>query len=222
MIAALLLASILFGGVRTVPEPPGTVAKACGAGGCSYLAVQHGEVRGILSFTRGSIDADRDLGRYLGSAQALVPKTEAPIRELETRRGWRVVIAAAVDGPLFRLRAHFISPNGQPRGVFGMSQFLRYVRVGALFGGKDQIVLIEADDGHAYTTFWRAFRLPDHGYPELLAQGWGRILWAGTGAQPGIIVKRQHPVGGDANRVLSITEYWNWDPRLDQLVLAQH
>ncbi|MGH9533620.1 MAG: hypothetical protein ACRD2E_02045 [Terriglobales bacterium] len=230
MIAALLLAFALLPGAQPWPKPPGTIARSCGAAGCAFLAVQKGQVRGILAFNPGSVDSDRDFGRYLSAAQNLVPKTEAPIRALQTANGWKVVISAVSDQDAFTFRVRFINRQGRVMNKFDLPTVLHTTRAGAIFGGTDQIVLLCAGDPHPYTDLWWAFLLPNRsfhrGYPALVGQGNGRIYWAGAGtqggAEPGLIVERQHPVGGDANRVLTITEDWNWNPAIPSLVLGAH
>ncbi|MGH9474407.1 MAG: hypothetical protein ACRD2F_04785 [Terriglobales bacterium] len=231
MIAALLLAFALLQGSEPWPQPPGTIAQTCGAAGCAFLALQKGEVHGILALNPGSIDSDRDFGRYLGAARHLVPKTEAPIRVLRTANGWTVVVTAVSDEDAFVFRVRFINRRGRVMNKFDLPTVLHTVRAGAIFGGTDQIVLLCAGDPHPYTDLWWAFLLPDNGrthrgYPELVGQGNGRIYWAGAatrgGSEAGLIVERQHPVDGDANRVLTITEDWNWDPGIPSLILGPH
>ena len=72
---------------------PGQIDHECRTF-CTMLAVQDGAVKFIDQTPPGS---SLNVGDYVSADQPLIPLTEAPIRDLHSRRGWRVVVSASLD-----------------------------------------------------------------------------------------------------------------------------
>jgi hypothetical protein len=113
---------------------PGQIDHECRTF-CTMLAVQDGAVKFIDQTPPGS---SLNVGDYVSADQPLIPLTEAPIRDLHSRRGWRVVVSASLDHDelVVRLRLRFFSPGGELAQEGELLSALVSAQIGAPFGGK--------------------------------------------------------------------------------------
>jgi hypothetical protein len=149
----------------------GQVASDCRRGKCDILAVQKGRVGRIDQW----LDRDLDLGQYAADAQHLIPQTEAPISDLRSRRGWRVVASVYFehDNDEIRMKVRFFGPDGKLRLTGEGLYFLLEAEIGNLFGGSDEIFAITSNEEHAYNVLTEICFLPERGSPKILIENQG-------------------------------------------------
>ena len=94
------------------------------------------------------------LGNYAPAAQRLVPRTEAPVRDLRSSGGWRVVVRIYLnhDDDDFLAHVRFFVPDGRLRVTDDALEYLEETRIGTLFGGGDEIFAMTSNEEHAYNT----------------------------------------------------------------------
>lgn len=193
-------------------------------GYCSILAIQRGAVR----FTEQGPRAPRNLilGRYLLTAQSLVPSTEAPIRDFRSRDGWRIVASAflrhdAENEGVPGLRLRFFDPKGVARLTDDVLMSLIHADIGRLFGGPDEIFAVTSNEEHAYNTQTEIWFLPASGPPKLLLTIAGGIQAFSKGsaeALPGVRIARQIYDGVHAESKGTIREFYTWDRATKSLI----
>ncbi len=190
---------------------PGQIDEAC-LTDCSVLAVQHGDVM----FLQPSREVA--LGRYQRRAQSLVPTTEAPIRDLHSPVGWRIVVSAFLDhGEVAaRLRLRLIDRHGVLRLTEEVFSVLEYDKIGHLFGGSDDLLAITSSEEHAYNAQSIIWFLPKDGPPiEVLSiVGIIRAFFV-----PGVAVGRQTYDGVNSETKGTVPETYLWDTKTKSLVL---
>ena len=180
---------------------------------CEILAV----VRGSVTYTEPEIRS-LVIGKYSSAAQRLVPRTEAPIRDLRSTGGWRIVVSSFLNreeeaGAMLRIR--FFGPDGKQRDTADVSMTLEGVKVGRLFGGADDILAVQSNEEHAYNSMTDIWLLPRQGEPQQLIEmnaTLGRFSGGGNGSRPGVWVSRQTYDGVHAETKGWVAEFWAWDP----------
>jgi hypothetical protein len=199
---------------------PGQIDSVCRAY-CQALAVQNGLVRFV-----DMVQPPRNLiiGRYVRSDQRLVPRSEAPIRDLRSRHGWRVVVSAFLNHEQGEsaLRLRFFDPSGALEMTYDVLSDLEQVDIGGLFGGSDEVFAITSDEEHAYNTRTEIWFLPNIGKPKTLLTlpgVYGRFSRAAAGKVPGVVVNRQTYDGLHADTKGTLEEFYVWSPEAKSLTL---
>jgi hypothetical protein len=187
------------------------------------LAVQDGAVKFIDQMPPGS---SLKVGDYVSADQPLVPLTEAPIRDLHSRRGWRVVVSASLDHDelVVRLRLRFFSPGGELAQEGELLSALVSAQIGAPFGGSDEIFAVTSIEKHSYNDQSEIWLLPEHGKPRLLLglDGSFRTMNGTTpGALPGVAVDRQTYDGVHSETKGTVAEFYVWDAKAKSLTLRK-
>jgi hypothetical protein len=198
------------------------VDRACVAEHCQTLTVRNGEVRFIENTPPAR---DLLLGPYLTGDKRLVPRTEAPIRELRSQRGWRVVVSALLDhrehGVLLRVR--FLNRMGKLQTTDDLLMVLESAEVGNLFGGNDEILTITSNEEHAYNAQTSVWFLPAIGKPRRLLSFTGAIgefQKSNADGGPGVRINRESYDGVNANTKGHTQEFWSWNPQQKTLNLG--
>jgi hypothetical protein len=193
---------------------PGQVDSICRIN-CKILAVQEGTVRLIDQSppTRNLV-----LGKYMPAAQHLVPKTEAPILNLRSTRGWRIVASPYLDHNQDELLIHlrFFGPEGRIRRTGDALMQIVQTSLGSLFGEDDEIFSITSGEEHAYNDQTEIWLLPQRGVPQLLLKFQGtyeNFSPLTRGRKPGVMIARQTYDGVHAETKGIVQEFWTWDPK---------
>ena len=195
-------------------EAPKQVDVVCRAY-CSAIDIADGLVR-YAEYTPREAIRSFGLGRYVPKAQGLVPSTEAPIRDLSTLAGWRVIVSAFLDHEDFMAKVRFrcfgldgrLAVTGQGLAV------MEDTALGRLFGGSDEIFAISSIEGHSYNALTEVWLLPPRGNPKrlLILQGeFGKFRDGTGGARPGVTIGRQTYDGVNAGSKGVVEEFYVWD-----------
>jgi hypothetical protein len=201
---------------------PGQVDSVCREY-CQVLAVQGG----VVKYIDQTPPAPRafDVGSYLAGDQTILPRTEAPIRDLRSQRGWRIIASAFLrhDGdnegePAVRIR--FYDSHGSEPLTDDVLESLQRFSVGRPFGGEDEIFVVTSGEEHSYNVETELWYLPENGKPKRLV--WLRGVFeafARAGQVPGVSVGRQTYDGEHAETKGVVREFYIWDPRAKSLTL---
>jgi len=164
------------------------------------------------------------VGRYCRAAQHLVPDAEAPIRDLRSPTGWRVIVSAVLDhnegGAALRLR--FFDPHGTPSIAHDVLYALMQDEIGRLFGGTDDIFAITTIEEHAYNAQTEIWLLPEQGAPTRLLSFSGvfeRFVHRDIKGIPGVKVSRQTYDGVHAETKGTVRQFYAWNDRIKSLTL---
>lgn len=215
---------VAFQVVATAVHVPGQIDQVCQGAYCESLSVQSGTVRFVDSTPPSRTLV---LGRLIAQAQQSVPEVEAPLRDMRSEAGWRVVVSAFLqhsgdnEGEL-GLRTRFFR-DGALTGAFDMYGLLQGVELGALFGGDDDIFAITSDDEHAYNVETEIWLLPRIGSPKrvLAFPGvYNQFSRAATGHPAGVLVSRETYDGEHAQTKGRMRQFWAWDSRTKTLSLT--
>ena len=163
-----------------------------------------------------------DLGGYVPAAQALVPRTEAPVRDLQTPRGWRVVASVYLDHKAMGARAHicFFAPGGALRWTQEVMEWIEQTEIGTLFGDPDEIFAVTSNEEHAYNVQTQIWLLPRAGKPKLLLAAPGVFQHFTDGAPgnaAGVMLALQTYDGVHADTKRSVEQFYAWDPSAQNL-----
>jgi hypothetical protein len=198
---------------------PGQVDSICRAK-CEILAVQGGSVKFIDQWLNRTVV----LGRYAASAQNLVPRTEAPIREIKSARGWRIVASAYLDHDQDELHARLrlFGPDGKLKGTGDILSVVEEAKVAGLVGGNDEVFVVTSNEEHAYNAQTEIWLLPEHGDPKVLLQIQGDFGgFIGQNLTRGVAIARQTYDGIDAKTKGTVQELYVWNPETKSLVLEK-
>ncbi len=200
---------------------PGQIDSVCRER-CDILAVQEGKVRFIDQW----LNRNLVLGTYAAGAQRLVPRAEAPVRDLRSPNGWRIVVSVAMKHKEdeLRVRLRFFGPDGLLRTKEEALAFVEQARIGNLFGGSDAIFAITSNEEHAYNTLTNIWFLPDRGPPKVLLEVNGVYKsFAGrvAGQEAGVTVARQTYDGANSETKGTVQEFWKWDSDSKSLILKK-
>jgi len=198
---------------------PGQIDSICRER-CDVLAIQEGKVRYIDQW----LNRNLVLGTYVAGAQRFVPREEAPVRDLRSPNGWRVIISVAIehkeDDLLVRLR--FFGPNHLLRATGEALAFVEQARIGNLFGGADAIFAITSSEEHAYNTLTNIWFLPERGLPKMLLEVNGvykSFADSVKGQGAGVTIARQTYDGANSETKGTVQEFWKWNSDSKSLVL---
>jgi hypothetical protein len=207
-------ALIVFQLAAATVTAPGQIDSVC-RGFCATLAVQDGAVRlvDLMPPTRNLV-----VGNYIRADQHLVPATEAPVRDLRSPRGWRVIVSAFLDHEdvAVRLRLRFFDPSGALREQGDLLSALVSAQIGTLFDG-DEIFGVTSMEEHAYNDQLEIWLLPESGKPRLLLELPGSFR-AIVGSALGVTVERETYDGVNAETKGRVQEFWAWDPKTKALI----
>jgi hypothetical protein len=178
---------------------------------CEILGVERGKVTYVEPGNRRLV-----LGKYVGAAQRFVPRTEAPIRDLQSPRGWHIIVSSVLQKEdLPRLRVRFFGIDGDLRATEEVRMALEEIEIGRLFGGSDDILAIQSNEEHSYNSMTSVWLLPERGGPKELIEDQatlGRFSRGGNNARPGVLINRQTYDGVNSATKGWATEFWAWDP----------
>ena len=201
---------------------PGQVDSICREK-CVILATQGGRVRFIDQW----LDRNLDIGKYVEVAQRLIPQTEAPVSDLRSSRGWRVVTSVYLvhegdnDGGLLA-HIRFFGPDGTLRVTHDALFMIVHTELGNLFGGSDEIFAVTSEEEHSYNDRTDIWFLPEHGDPKLLlgsSGGFGELSGRARGETPGVVLAHQTYDGVNADTKGFIEQFYAWDRQTKSLTL---
>jgi len=167
------------------------------------------------------------LGKYIAADQNLLPKAEAPIRDMRSGHRWRVVLSAFLEhsepneGTL-GLRLRFFDADGVLKSSDDIYGILEMADLGPLFGGDDEIFAITSNEEHAYNTQTEVWLLPVRGIPKRLltfAGVYETFTRAAAGRLAGVRVGRETYDGEHAETKGRVQEFWAWDSKTKSLSL---
>jgi hypothetical protein len=223
LLPAMIKTLVLFQLIAASAAVPGQVDIACRAY-CQVLVVQGG----IVKFLDQAPHSPRTviLGNYAPAAQRLVPRTEAPVRDLRSSGGWRVVVSIYLnhDDDDFLAHVRFFAPDGRLRVTDDALEYLEETRIGTLFGGDDEIFAMTSNEEHAYNTQSDIWVLPKRGDPKVILEIQGifaTITGGDDGRKPGVTVARQTFDGVHAETKGAIREFYAWNRETKSLVLQK-
>ena len=208
----MIYAFLLFQLATTSNTPRMEVDRICRAR-CEILTVQEGTVRFINEWPPSRT---LSLGRYAAEAQSFVPRTEAPVRDLRSEHGWRVVVSSYLDHDQDELLTHlrFFGPAGRLREETSVLAKIERAQIGNLFGGADEIFAVTSNEEHAYNARTEIWWLPQDANPTLLIEVQGqprRFLSTSSGGGPGVSFDRQTYDGVNADTKRTVEEFYVWD-----------
>lgn len=186
---------------------------------CQSLVVRKREVH----FVDPTLNRDLVLGRYVSADQPLVPQSEAPIRELRSDLGWRIVLSAFLDHSEGRakLRIRFFDPLGKLRGSSDAMMTLLDAKLGRLFGGTDEVLAFTSNEEHAYNVETEIWLLSEQGKPKLLVYVHGLLgefVAASSEHKAGVWIDRDTYDGVNASTKGRARELWEWNGNEQTLV----
>jgi hypothetical protein len=186
---------------------------------CQTLRVRGSDVE----FVDEGLNRTLKVGRYVRVAQSVVPGKEAPIRDLRTTRGWRVVASVFLDRQQqeVRVRLRFFAPGGLLKETEELLMELEEAAIGNLFGGSDEIVMVTSNEEHAYNAETEIWLLPSSGGPDLLLSFRGGVAGWVTSGRAGVKIGRQTYDGVDSSTKGFVQEFYLWDRRSKTLVLRK-
>jgi hypothetical protein len=202
---------------------PGQIDSICRAK-CEVLAVRAGEVRLINQWLSPATNID--LGKYAGGSQSLVPRAEAPVLDVRSRGGWRVVASVYFDHDQDDVLTHvrFFAPGGELRATSDALMLIEQAKIGNLFGGPEEIFAITSNEEHSYNTQTEVWLLPASGDPKLLlaiSGDFGRFSSQVPGGVAGMTVARQTYDGEHAETKGTVEEFYVWDSKSKLLTLQR-
>jgi hypothetical protein len=165
-IAGDIVTALIWATALQAAGVPGQIDSICRAH-CEILAVQDGRVKFIDQWppTRSL-----DFGKYVSAAQRLVPGSEAPVLDLRSPRGWRVISSVFLDHGEDEILMHlrFFDPGESLRLTEAVLATLEQTEIGYLFGGSDEIFAITSNADHSYNSQTEIWLLSDRGDPKSL------------------------------------------------------
>ncbi len=207
----VLLATILQL-LALAPAVSGEIDKVCNPH-CQVLAIQGGAVKLI---DRSPQRKELNLGPYVASAQARVPHSGAPVTDLHTPRGWRVIASVYLNHKEqeTRTRLRFFSPDGRLSFTGDALQYIEEAKAGNFFGSADEIVVITSNEEHAYNNQTEIWYLPPRGKPKRLIAAPGsreRFTDPASEQHPGVVLNRQAYDGVHSETKGTVRELYSWD-----------
>lgn len=198
---------------------PGQVDSICREK-CEILAVQGSRVKFIDQWLNRTVV----LGRYALSAQGLVPQTEAPVRDIVSPRGWRIVISAYLDHAKDELHMHLrlFGPDRKLRETSSLLSVVEQVKVAGLAGGKGEVLAVASNEEHAYNAQTQMWLLPEQGSPKGLLDVQGDFAgFAGQNVVTGVKIARQTYDGVHSETKGTVPEFYTWNRETKSLELQR-
>ena len=190
---------------------------------CMILAIQRNRVTYIEPGYRALV-----IGKYASAGQRFVPRTEAPIRDLHSAGSWHIVVSSFLEPEdeeaRVGLRVRFFGPEGKLRTTEEVLMGLEDIILGHLFGGSDDIFVIQSTEEHSYNSMTNMWLLPEQGAPQALVAenaAYGKFSKGGNGTKPGAWIARQTYDGIHAETKGWVEEFWVWDPTKKTLTLEK-
>jgi len=216
----VITALVLFQLAAVSAPVPGQVDSICREGKCEIVTVQKGRVRRIDQWR------DLDLGKYAVDAQHLIPSTEAPVSDLRSARGWRVVASVYFEHGEddIRMNIRFFGPDRKLRLTDEGLYFLLEAEIGNLFGGNDEIFAITSTEEHAYNVLTNIWLLPERGEPKVLIEDQGTFgKFSGRVVrEPGVTTHHQTYDGVNADTKGLVQQFYAWDSKRKLLTLKEN
>jgi len=179
---------------------------------CAELRIESGRV--IWDANAPSEGADK--GPYLAHLHALLAPREAPVRELRSDRGWRVIQTWGFTEPRSGLRRYylyFFSPQGKLELKHDGNMNLATIEMGRLFRTETELLVTYGADSHTLSQTVDVWILPPQGAPKK-APLEGKILRSiepGTAELlPGLWVENPILEGEWLRPVAWVPEFWEW------------
>lgn len=191
---------------------------------CQNLIVQEGTVRLIDLTPPGRNLA---IGQYLPAEQRFVPRTEAPVRYIQSGNQWRIVVSAFLhhdsdnEGEV-GMRVRFIATDGRLRMTHDILMGLERCETGRLFGGINEIFIVTSNEEHAYNVETEIWFLPQSGDPKRLLSVRGSVasLRDGSDGQAaGVVIAHQTYDGVHASTKGTVQQFYIWDHEKGLLIL---
>ena len=217
MKAASFTTALLFQLAGAAADVPGHIDSIC-RNQCEILAVQDGRVKLIDQWAPAARTID--LGKYASAAQGLIPQTEAPVHDLRSPHGWRIVASVYLDHQRDEASAHvrFFAPDGRLLATKGALELVESLELGEFAGGADEIVALTSEEEHAYNDQTELWYLPTPGEPKLvLATGGAFERFNSDGA----VLARQTYDGVHADTKGVVDDFYTWDHRSQTMVLRK-
>jgi hypothetical protein len=191
---------------------------------CRALAIQGGAVRFIDQAHQAARSVA--IGGYVAAAQRLVPRTEAPIRELRSPRGWHVVVSAFLHHDADNegeagVHIRFFDSNGANQLTDDVPVGVDQMELGRPFGGSDELFAISAEEEHAYNVETEIWFLPEQGRPKLvmtLPGVYEKFVRAAGNQVGGVRVARETYDGEHSETKGRVQEFWSWDANAKSLI----
>jgi hypothetical protein len=196
----------------------GQIDSACRAY-CQILAIQDGKA---MLIDQTPPFRDLDLGSYIAAAQPLVPRTEAPVRDLRSSRGWRVVASVFLDHKQSEVltRIRFFDPGGVLQWKEVVMESVEESAIGTLFGGSDEVFAMTSNEEHAYNVLTEIWLLPASGRPTLLLTAPGTYQGFSdgrAGSAAGVMLARQTYDGVHADTKGIVEQFYAWNRTMKTL-----
>lgn len=199
---------------------PGQIDSIC-RGKCEFLAVQDSSVKLIDQWLNRSVV----LGRYVASGQSLVGRTEAPVLDMGSSLGWRIVASDYLDHEEDEVGIHlrFFGPDGKLRETTDVLATIVQAKVAKLAGGNEEIFAVTSNEEHAYNARTEIWMLPEHGDPKRLLSLPGDFRgFIGQELVRGLRIARQTYNGVDAKTKGTVQEVYTWHPETRSLTPESH
>jgi hypothetical protein len=215
----MIFLSVILQLLAVPASVPGQIDIVCRPH-CQVLAIQGGKVR-LLD--KGPLQRDLSLGQYAAPAQASVPRSEAPVTDLRTSRGWRLIASVYLDHQELEARTHlrFISPDGRLRSTEDALEYIEVAKAGNYFGGTDEVFIVTSNEEHAYNDQTEVWYLPPRDKPKLLLEAPGsfeRFINPKSEQHVGIVLARQGYDGVHAQTKGTQQELYSWNSIAKTLV----
>lgn len=215
LLLPVLFISCLVAASGAVPVQVDSICRPC----CQILTVQDGRVRFIDQWLTRNLD----LGPYATAAQRLVPRTEAPVCDLRSKRGWRVVASVYLDHGQDEILAHvrFFGPDGRLRATSDALPWLEQTEIGNLFGDSNEIFAVTSNWEHTYNVQSEIWLLPKREGPKCLLSilgVFGDFSARLAGKPPGVVIARQTYDGVHAETKGIVREFYAWNGQAKSLI----
>ena len=210
----LIIAIVAFQVTAVASTVPGQIDQACFPGHtrsfCQYLAVQ----QGVVQFVDPSLKRTVALGRYVPVDTRFVPEVEAPVGNLRSGYGWRLVASVFLNHKSGSggVRLRFFSKDGTLQGTSDILMSLTDAEVRPLFGGTDEIFAVTSYEEHVYNDQTEIWLLPERGHPKRLLYVQGEFQnFVSTETGPGVVIARQTYDGIHSETKGSVDEFYAWE-----------
>lgn len=213
----------LFAASLLLAPPPGApkvIDRICREK-CLSLVIQSGNVNLVDQWLNRTVT----LGKYAPQARNLVPTTEAPVRSLASRLGWRIAASAWLDRQQDAPRTHlrFFASDGSLKATAAALASLESLQVAELPAHDGELLAIDSWEEHAYNAEAQIWLLPAHGSPaSILAMPGNFAGFLGQDPVRGLRMLRQTYDGLHAATKGTIEEVYLWDPKTSSLRLQTH
>lgn len=188
---------------------------------CKVIAVQDNDVKLIDQWLGRTLT----LGKYAPAAVGRLPPTEAPVLDLKSSNGWRIIASDYIDHQQDEIEAHvrFFRPDGKLNRTTDVLATIEQGKMALLEGGSDAIFAITSSEEHAYNAQTEIWLLPRNGSAWALINIQGNFEgFIGAGRVRGVRIAKQTYDGLNANTKGIVYETYIWHPETHALTLSSH